>query len=184
MHLWWMDVDSSLRAWKTASLRTPGCSAPTCCFLWGIESRPSAGASSVATKKRNTNDDWADSALDLISGPTLSTTEVPPFKPLYDFWPFCVVMDVLWLRAQQFSEVFSCNNVSTAVINFQRNIPEDVTLQSNQKSETPTWNCSWDLWHFSAKMDNFLTASLSVLSSKFLWPFVMSLSFCLCFCFF
>lgn len=44
-----------------------------------------------------------------------------------------VLMDLSWLRAKQFSEVFAdCRNVSTAVMTSLRNIPVDV--EWNQKS--------------------------------------------------
>lgn len=57
------------------------------------------------------------------------------------FGPF-VVMDFLWLRAKQFSEVFTdCSNVSTAFMTSLKNIPVDVT--ANQKSNQ--FNCKTNI---------------------------------------
>lgn len=44
VYLWWMDLDSSLRAWKTQSVRgtVSLCSCSTCCFLCGKEPKTSA----------------------------------------------------------------------------------------------------------------------------------------------
>lgn len=94
-YLWWMDLHSRLGVWKTPSLRALrlfGLS--TCCFLWGDGG--STGVSSVATRRE---DDWAGSALSLISGWVLSAAEAPPFRSLsVIFGPF-VVKDLSWLRA-------------------------------------------------------------------------------------
>lgn len=59
-------------------------------FSEWIESRPSTRVSSVAQRRepQTGEDDWAGSALRLISGWALSTTEVLPFKSLCDFWLF------------------------------------------------------------------------------------------------
>lgn len=87
-------------------------SSPDC--LWGFH---------LLRRRRDTQageDDWADSALDLISRRALSTTEVLPLKSLCDFWPFCgdgflvaqsivVLWGILWaIWGHDLSEKYSC----------------------------------------------------------------------------
>lgn len=87
------------RVWKTPALRAAGCSTPSrgrvqVCLLLRKQ------------RRRRREDDWAGSALNLISGQR---------SRLCDFW-LSVGMDLLWLSAKQFSEVLAdCKNVSTVV---------------------------------------------------------------------
>lgn len=77
-----------------------------------------------------------------------------------------MVMDVLWLRAKQFSVVFAeCRNVSTAVMTSEK---YSCGCDTAVKSKVTKTNCSLDLWPliFFWK-DGGSSCSLSVPSFKF-----------------
>ncbi len=166
VHSWWMDLNSSPRVWKTQSLRKPGCSASTCCFLWRLESRPSAGVSSAATTKRNTDGGrwlswlcpWSHQWMSVVHhrGPVIQIS----------LW----FLALLWWWISRSSEHSNSLRYSLSVWGHNLSEKYPCTCDAAVKSRVRVI-----YGHFSAEMPDFLIPCDCLSSCPFI---LVSLTFC------